>query len=544
MVRVDSAGPTSRSARCPGGCRPTPWSHPGSTDAAGGRPARPPGPRRAPSARRAGHARGRSAAGRSWSSGAGPDAYRRPARRGSHARGWSQPGGGGGDRRCCGRQGGTGDRRGIGLDIGATKTLGRRCVDADGRILAQVREADRARRRRRGPHRRARRRGTSAPRPDGSRRRTSVGLGIPGLVDVERGAVKHAVNLGVDGDWLPLRAELLADRLGVPVVVENDVNVATLGAVALSGDPTTSSTSASAPAWPPGWCSTAGCAAATTAPPARSATCRSTRPARVCQCGQRGCLETVASGLGAGRGLAVRATYRPPRRSSRPRRPETRAADRGPRPVRGRRGRARSGCSASPSTRRTIVLGGGVAQLGEPLLEAVSDALRRQAATRRSWPRSTWRPDPGGARRLSGRGRRRGAARPCRRDLPVSTLLVRGGTDVLGQPRDVTIVDGLITDPASRPTPDVVVDADGLVVLPGLVDLQVNGAAGHRPDRRPAPAVGRGGRAAGVRRDRVRADRHHRPTRPPARQPSPCCREGRRPGGREPSRSACTSRGR
>ena len=113
----------------------------------------------------------------------------------------------------------------IGLDIGATKTLGV-LVDGQGRVLEQVRES-------------------TEPGPAGVVRTvelvvahlgaaSSVGVGIPGLVDVERGAVKHAVNLGLDGVWVPLR-EQLEQRLGVPVQVENDVNVATLGAVALSG---------------------------------------------------------------------------------------------------------------------------------------------------------------------------------------------------------------------------------------------------------------------------------------------------------------------
>ncbi|HET6939717.1 MAG TPA: ROK family protein, partial [Nocardioides sp.] len=114
-----------------------------------------------------------------------------------------------------------GDDAAIGLDIGATKTLGV-LVDGAGRVLHQVREA-------------------TEPGPDGVVRTaervvallgaatdaapaTSVGLGIPGLVDVERGTVKHAVNLAVHGDWVPLRAEL-ESRLGVRVVVENDVNV-------------------------------------------------------------------------------------------------------------------------------------------------------------------------------------------------------------------------------------------------------------------------------------------------------------------------------
>ena len=60
----------------------------------------------------------------------------------------------------------------------------------------------------------------------------------------------------------------------------------------------------------------------------------------------------------------------------------------------------------------------------------------------------------------------------------MSTLLVRGGADVHGQPLDVTVVDGEIAEPRVAREPDRVLDADGLTVIPGLIDLQVNGAAG------------------------------------------------------------------
>jgi len=63
---------------------------------------------------------------------------------------------------------------------------------------------------------------------------TSIGIGIPGVVDATTGTVSHAVNLGLSG--LPLGAEL-ASRLGVPVRVENDVNAAALGVFHSLGDP-------------------------------------------------------------------------------------------------------------------------------------------------------------------------------------------------------------------------------------------------------------------------------------------------------------------
>lgn len=54
----------------------------------------------------------------------------------------------------------------------------------------------------------------------------AVGVGAPGAIDVERGVVVNAVNLR----WtdLPVAARL-ADRLGLPVTLDNDVNVGAWG---------------------------------------------------------------------------------------------------------------------------------------------------------------------------------------------------------------------------------------------------------------------------------------------------------------------------
>lgn len=53
----------------------------------------------------------------------------------------------------------------------------------------------------------------------------AVGVDLPGLVDADRRGVRHSPLLG--WDQVPL-AELLEARLGVPVVVENDVNALAL----------------------------------------------------------------------------------------------------------------------------------------------------------------------------------------------------------------------------------------------------------------------------------------------------------------------------
>lgn len=114
----------------------------------------------------------------------------------------------------------------VGADIGGTKTAILVC-DAGGSVLARsvaptaVGDRDRAAD------------AISALIEDALHnagvKRTDVaalGVGVPGRVDRERGHVTLAVNL----DWhdLPLGPRL-ADRLGIPVLVENDVRAAALG---------------------------------------------------------------------------------------------------------------------------------------------------------------------------------------------------------------------------------------------------------------------------------------------------------------------------
>jgi glucokinase len=66
----------------------------------------------------------------------------------------------------------------------------------------------------------------------------SIGVGIPGAVDAERGIVTHARNLGVSELAL---GGLLERNLGASVRVENDVNAAALGAFHQLDLPDTSS---------------------------------------------------------------------------------------------------------------------------------------------------------------------------------------------------------------------------------------------------------------------------------------------------------------
>jgi glucokinase len=116
----------------------------------------------------------------------------------------------------------------IGLDIGGTKVLGV-AVGPDDVVLADVRMGSEP-----GPdkvvdiaaaaaHELAERVGAPLSALAG------IGIGVPGVVDAREGVLTHAVNLGVGGDRLPLAARL-SRRTGLPVAVENDVNAAALGA--------------------------------------------------------------------------------------------------------------------------------------------------------------------------------------------------------------------------------------------------------------------------------------------------------------------------
>ena len=59
-----------------------------------------------------------------------------------------------------------------------------------------------------------------------------IGIGIPGVIDRADGRVRHAVNLGVEDLAL---GQIMATEFDVDVVIDNDVNAAALGATHLLG---------------------------------------------------------------------------------------------------------------------------------------------------------------------------------------------------------------------------------------------------------------------------------------------------------------------
>ncbi len=136
----------------------------------------------------------------------------------------------------------------------------------------------------------------------------SIGVGVPGSVDAEAGLVAHAVNLGLEG--LDLGPKL-ATRFGVPVRIENDVNAAALGAWNLLGETAPATAAAQAPRSMAYLNLGTGMAAGIVLGGALWRGSRGTAgevghipvdpDGAVCSCGQRGCLETLASGSAVSR---------------------------------------------------------------------------------------------------------------------------------------------------------------------------------------------------------------------------------------------------
>jgi predicted NBD/HSP70 family sugar kinase len=273
----------------------------------------------------------------------------------------------------------SGPRPTVGLDIGGTKTLAV-LLAPSGEVLAQARWATE-----RGPDAVvavaaravrdvARQAGVDVADLDG------VGVGVPGLVGHDDGTVRYAVNVGIE-ETFPLARRLSAE-LGVGVVVDNDLNIAALGAAHLAPDVPGQPLDLAFLALGTGLAAGlvldgavrrgAGAAGEIGHVPVDPA-------GPLCPCGQRGCLELYASGT------AVERLW--PATSGRPAPVELfeAAGEGNPAAIAVRDAYADAVAAAvrmlalSVDPRR-IVLGGGVSYLGQPLLEAVRDALGRQAA--------------------------------------------------------------------------------------------------------------------------------------------------------------------
>jgi predicted NBD/HSP70 family sugar kinase len=273
--------------------------------------------------------------------------------------------------------GSTGTRWAAGLDIGGTKVLGV-LLDADDAVRGSVRVPTR-----RGTD------GVVAAAADvvgrlcadaglGVADLAAVGAGVPGLVDPVTGEVSHAVNLGIDDRGVAL-APLLAARLGgVPVTVENDLNVAAVGAarvLGLRGDLALLGLGTGVAA---GLLLGGGLRRGHGGGAGEIGHVPLDPHGPPCPCGQRGCLELYASGA------ALDVAW--PTLDGVPAAAAVFAAAAGGDPA-AVRVRDRFAVAVAAAVRllvltcdvEHVVLGGGVAEVGEPLVAAVRAQLARQA---------------------------------------------------------------------------------------------------------------------------------------------------------------------
>lgn len=109
----------------------------------------------------------------------------------------------------------------IGVDLGGTKML-LGVLDADSKVLWESRERSTGQDEEKLVELLVREVGEARAACPGA---AAVGLGIPATIDRARGIAVSAVNLPIDN--LPIR-DLAAERIGLPVFLDNDANVAAL----------------------------------------------------------------------------------------------------------------------------------------------------------------------------------------------------------------------------------------------------------------------------------------------------------------------------
>lgn len=263
----------------------------------------------------------------------------------------------------------------VGLDVGGTKIAGI-AIDEDGSALAHVRlatswGADAVVRDVLDAVAQLQERLAAAGSP---RAVTSIGVGIPGLVDARAGRVLHAVNIGVESLQL---ADRVTEVTGVPCFVENDVKAAALGAAALGsitrpmaylnlGTGVAAGIIVDGRIWR-GARGTAGEVGHLVVDPR----------GRQCGCGQHGCIESFAGGGALGRAWG--------RGGALPVRDMLDAADAGDE----RAGALRDGLflGAASAVRAlvltadvdTVVIGGGLTAMADRIEPGIRERLRREA---------------------------------------------------------------------------------------------------------------------------------------------------------------------
>jgi predicted NBD/HSP70 family sugar kinase len=266
-----------------------------------------------------------------------------------------------------------------GVDVGGTKTLAV-VIDGRGESVAQVRLATDA----------SGSRGLIATvrealvevaegvglAPDGL---AAVGIGVPGLVDPRNEGLRHAVNLDI-GDVPVSLHDPVSRLIGGPVTVGNDVNLAALGAAELFGREGIVAYLSVGTGLAAGFVIDGEVFAGAHGVAGEIGHLPVDPYGAICECGQTGCLETVASGAAIARRW-TNPTGGPSDAGS-----LLAAASAGDREAMAVRDEVCGYLAwavaliAQTVDPEVVVLGGGVAEAGAPLLDAVRAALTRRAA--------------------------------------------------------------------------------------------------------------------------------------------------------------------
>jgi predicted NBD/HSP70 family sugar kinase len=210
-----------------------------------------------------------------------------------------------------------------------------------------------------------------------SRHVVGTGVGVPGVVAPGTSSVSHAVNLGLGHETVDLAA-LLTDVAPGPVVVENDVNAAAVGVHARDPDAGDVALLSIGTGLAAGLVVDGTLRRGSTGVAGEIGHLQVDPRGPLCGCGQRGCLEAVSSGQALAREWPVPA-------GTSVAHAVWSAADGGSRRAQGLRNRFVAGLAAAVRTLvlswdvPRVVLAGGVADLGEPLAEAVRGRLADEA---------------------------------------------------------------------------------------------------------------------------------------------------------------------
>ena len=206
-----------------------------------------------------------------------------------------------------------------------------------------------------------------------------VGIGVPGVVDPANGTVAHAVNLGFPAELTPL-AQLLSEELdGARVKMENDLNVAALGAAHVVGGPVDLAFLGLGTGLAAGLLLDGRLRRGAFGAAGEIGHIQFVADGPMCACGQRGCLELYASGA------SLEARWPGPCDVPASAALFAAASAGDPAAIALRDEFARAVAAAVRILVLTtdvarVVLGGGVSELGAPLRDAVVRALEGPAA--------------------------------------------------------------------------------------------------------------------------------------------------------------------